>query len=126
MENIHDNQEENYELGYQASPSSVDQNEQQSPTEVTVYSTVSGDSFAYCRTNSETSAFSEHTDDNISCSDTIPSPLCWPAVKSPNQAVLSRLGMRHHKHVIDDKSDDQEAVDIGNLTSLSTYIRVFV
>ncbi|KAM7511984.1 hypothetical protein LguiB_010859 [Lonicera macranthoides] len=112
MENIHDHQEENYELGYQASPSSVDPNEQQSPTEATVYSTISSDSFAYCRTNSETSAFSEHTDDNISCSDTVPSPLCWPAVKSPNQAVLSRLRMRHHKHVIDDKPDDQEGVDI--------------
>ncbi|KAK6162326.1 hypothetical protein DH2020_002167 [Rehmannia glutinosa] len=97
------NSDENYELGYQPSPSSVDQS---LFTETTSYSTMSGDSFAYCRTNSEASAFSEHTDDN-SYSD-VASPHCWQGLKSPARAALSRLGMRQHKHGMDEEIMDLE------------------
>ncbi|PON92083.1 PRONE domain containing protein [Trema orientale] len=106
------NSDENYDLGYQPSPSSLDQNDQ-STTETPGYSTFSGDSFAYCRTNSETSAFSEPIDDQSYSSE--PSPSCWPGLKSGgvhNQAVLTRLGMKQHKNLVDDhKLDDQEALD---------------
>ncbi|XP_060218618.1 rop guanine nucleotide exchange factor 3 [Lycium barbarum] len=77
--------------GYQPSPS----------TETTGLSTLSGNSFAYCRTNSETSAFSEHTDEN-SCSETA-SPMSSRSLK-----VLSRLGMRQHKTI----ADDPDTVDL--------------
>lgn len=90
--------------GYQPSPSSVDD---QSPTETTGFSTLSGYSFAYCRTNSETSAFSEHTDEN-SWSET-GSPMSSRGMKSPTRAVLSRLGMRQHKSI----ADDPETIDLG-------------
>ncbi|KAA8520633.1 hypothetical protein F0562_014889 [Nyssa sinensis] len=101
--------DENYDLGCHPSPYSVDQNDQ-STTETTGYSTLSGDSFAYCRTNSETSVFSEPTADENTCSEA-PSPSGWPVMKSPNQDVLSKLGKRQPKHVMDDKPDDHQAAD---------------
>ncbi|XP_020547386.1 rop guanine nucleotide exchange factor 3 isoform X1 [Sesamum indicum] len=94
--------DENYELGYQPSPSSVDQTDQ-SLTDTTSCSILSADSFAYCRTNSEASAFSEHTD---SFSE-IASP-SWRGLKSPARAALSRLGMRQHKHGMDEEVMDLE------------------
>ncbi|KAK9273557.1 hypothetical protein L1049_018367 [Liquidambar formosana] len=102
--------EESYDLGYHPSPSSVDQNDQSTP-DASGYSMLSGDSFGYCRTNSETSAFSEPTDEN-SYSDE-PSPSLWSVTKSvtQNQAVLSRLGMKQHKHFTDHKPSDHEAID---------------
>ncbi|XP_059651411.1 rop guanine nucleotide exchange factor 3-like [Cornus florida] len=110
MENV-SNADENDDVGYHPSPSSVDQNDQSS-TETPGCSTLSGDSFTYCRTYSETSGFSEPTDDQNSCSDTA-SPSCWPVPKSPHQSVLSRFGMRNmHKLEGDKKPDDQEALDI--------------
>ncbi|KAL0397906.1 UNVERIFIED_CONTAM: Pentatricopeptide repeat-containing protein DOT4, chloroplastic [Sesamum calycinum] len=99
--------DENYELGYQPSPSSVDQTDQ-SLTDTTSCSILSADSFAYCRTNSEASAFSEHTD---SFSE-IASP-SWRGLKSPARAALSRLGMRQHKHGM-----DEEIMDLGELLYL--------
>lgn len=93
------NCDENYDLGCRPSPSSVDQ----SLTETTSYSV---DSFAYCRTSSEASAFSDHTDDH-SYSD-VASPLSWQGLKSPARAALSRLGMRQHKHGLDDEIMDLE------------------
>ncbi|XP_047250418.1 rop guanine nucleotide exchange factor 3 isoform X2 [Capsicum annuum] len=97
MENV-SSPDESYDVGYgyQASPSSVDD---QSPT-------LSGNSFAYCRTSSETSAFSEHTDET-SWSET-GSPMSSRGMKSPTRAVLSRLGMRQHKTI----ADDPETVDL--------------
>ncbi|KAH7577932.1 hypothetical protein ACOSP7_000987 [Xanthoceras sorbifolium] len=106
MENS-SNLDENYDLGYQPSLSSIDQNDHQSTTETPVYSTMSGDSFAYCRTYSETSAFSDPIDDNSSCSE--PSPSNWPPAKS-GQAVLSRSGMKQNKTGIENKVDDPEAM----------------
>ncbi|GMN44913.1 hypothetical protein TIFTF001_014105 [Ficus carica] len=109
MDNL-SNTDESYDLGYQPSPSSMDQNDQ-----TPGYSTLSGDSFAYCRTNSETSAFSEPLEYQSYSSE--PSPSFWPGSKSgggvhSNQAVLNRLGMNQHKNVVDhDKLDDQEALD---------------
>lgn len=111
MDNL-SNTDESYDLGYQPSPSSLDQNDR-----TPACSTFSGDSFAYCRTNSETSAFSETIDDQSYSSE--PSPSFWPGLKSggvhsSNQAVLTRLGMKQHKNVADhDKLDDQEALDSG-------------
>ncbi|MCD9645526.1 Rop guanine nucleotide exchange factor 2 [Datura stramonium] len=104
MDNV-SSPDESYDVGYgyQPSPSSVDD---QSPTETTGLSTLSGNSFAYCRTNSETSAFSEHTDEN-SWSET-GSPMSSRGMKSPTRAVLSRLGMRQHKTI----ADDPETVDL--------------
>lgn len=104
------NSDENYEMGYYPSPSSMDQTDQ-SPTETPSYSILSRDSFAYCRTISETSTFSEHTDDN-SYSE-IASPLCWPGRKSPTRASLSRLGMSQHGHCLDEKNRDEVSTDVG-------------
>ncbi|XP_047983026.1 rop guanine nucleotide exchange factor 3-like [Salvia hispanica] len=82
------NSDESYDAGYQPSPSSADH---------------SLDSFAYCRTNSEASAFSE----DHSCFEPA-SPLSWQGLKSPARAALSRLGMRQHKHGLDDEIMDLE------------------
>lgn len=108
MDNI-SSPDESYDMGYgyQPSPSSVDD---QSPTETTGLSMLSDNSFAYCRTNSETSAFSEHTDEN-SWSET-GSPMSSRSLKSPTRAVLSRLGMRQHKTI----ADDPDTVDLGKFT----------
>lgn len=90
------NSDDNYEMGYQPSPSSLDQND------------------SFCRTNSEVSAFSERTDDSSYC-DT-PSPVHWPAMKSPK---LSRLGMnQHNKNLEEDKSHDYATQDLGKFSSL--------
>lgn len=102
------NCDENYDLGYQPSRSSVDQTDQ-SAAETPLHSTFSADSFMYCRTNSETSVFSDGYSSDAS-------PSLWPVLKSGahNQAVLSRLGMKQHKNIIsDDKSEYQEALDAG-------------
>ncbi|KAL2461570.1 Rop guanine nucleotide exchange factor 3 [Abeliophyllum distichum] len=103
------NSDENSDMGYQPSASSLDQTDQ-SPTETTSYSIQSGESFAYCRTSSVTSAFSEHTDDN-SCSETA-SPNCWPGMKTPTRAALSRLGMKPHRYALDEKQQDEETMDL--------------
>lgn len=93
------------DMGYQPSLSSVDQTDH----ETTSYSMMSADSFAYCRTNSEASAFSEHTDDN-SFSE-VASPLSWQGLKSPARNALSRLGMRQHKHGV-----YEEIIDLGKVS----------
>ncbi|KAL2477710.1 Rop guanine nucleotide exchange factor 3 [Forsythia ovata] len=103
------NSDEKYEMGYHPSPSSLDQTDQ-SPTDTPSYSILSRDSFAYCRTNSETSAFSEHTDDH-SYSE-IASPICWPGTKSPMRAALSRLGMNQRRHCLDEKKRDEVTTDV--------------
>uniref|UniRef100_A0A2N9F7C0 PRONE domain-containing protein n=1 Tax=Fagus sylvatica TaxID=28930 RepID=A0A2N9F7C0_FAGSY len=96
---------DDYDLGYQPSLSSVDQNDQ-STSETPGRSTLSGSPCAYCRTNSETSAFSEPTDDNSFSSE--PSPLRWPVAKSRS---LTRLSMKPKKQVVDNKLDDNESTD---------------
>lgn len=102
--------DESYDLGYQPSRSSVDQTDN-SPTETTSYSTIGGDSFRHRRMYSEISASSELTYDS-SYSDT-PSPVCWPAMKSPDLAALTRLGKPPWKLGMDDKPENQEPEDIG-------------
>lgn len=104
--------DENFDLGYQPSPSSIDQNDQ-SAAETPVYSTMSGDSLVYCRTYSQTSGFSDPTDDHT-CYCSEPSPSHWPVNKSggaSNHPVLTRLGMKQHKN---DKLDDQESAEAGD------------
>jgi hypothetical protein len=101
---------DDYDLGYQPSPSSVDQNDQ-STSETPGHSTMSGSPFAYSRTFSETSAFSEPIDDSSFSSGPSPSP--WPVAKSRS---LSRLAMKPHKQAVDDhKLDDHddESTDSG-------------
>ncbi|KAK2353756.1 rop guanine nucleotide exchange factor [Trifolium repens] len=88
------------------STSSVDQNDHLI-SETPEYSPFSGDSFAYCRSNSEVSNLSEAIDDNSYASDPSPSP--WMSVK--HGAVLSRLGMKQRKHSLDDKSDDLDLLE---------------
>ncbi|KAL2477816.1 Rop guanine nucleotide exchange factor 3 [Forsythia ovata] len=107
------NSDEKYEMAYHPSPSSLDQTDQ-SPAGTPSYSILSRDSFAYCRTNSETSAFSEHTDDH-SYSE-IASPICWPGMKSPMRAALSRLGMNQRRHCLDEKKRDEVTTDVGEST----------
>lgn len=102
---------DDYDLGYQPSLSSVDQNDH-STSETPGRSTLSGSPYAYCRTNSETSAFSEQTDDNNSFSSE-PSPSRWPVAKSRS---LTRLGgMKPKKKILDDKLDDHETTNLGEL-----------
>ncbi|XP_062001423.1 rop guanine nucleotide exchange factor 3 [Rosa rugosa] len=99
------NSDENYDLGYQPSPSSMDQS-------VAETSTMSSDSFLYRRTNSDVSAFSGSVGDSSYSGEA--SPSCWPNVKSnlSNQTVLSRLGMKKRMNLTDDKLEDLEAVDL--------------
>ena len=101
--------DENYDLGYQASPSSLDQSDQSANG-----TPLSGDSFAHRRTSSEASAFSESLDDQSYSSE--PSPSFWPGSRSggnrQNQAVLTRVTMKQNSS---DKLDDNEASDTGFL-----------
>ncbi|KAH9732654.1 Rop guanine nucleotide exchange factor 2 [Citrus sinensis] len=103
------NSDETYDRGCRPSPSSIDQNDQTSTSETPVYSTMSADSFAYHRTNSETSAFSDPIDDNSSCSE--PSPSNWLVSRS-GQPALGRPEMRQQKTVVDKNLDDQESMDL--------------
>ncbi|KEH18857.1 putative PRONE domain-containing protein [Medicago truncatula] len=85
---------------------SSDQNDH-SISETPEYSPFSGDSFAYCRSNSEVSNLSETIDDNSYASDPSPSP--WMNVK--HGAALSRLGMKQRKHSLGEKSDDLDLLE---------------
>lgn len=89
---------------------SSDQNDH-SISETPEYSPFSGDSFAYCRSNSEVSNLSETIDDNSYASDPSPSP--WMNVK--HGAALSRLGMKQRKHSLGEKSDDLDLLESGLL-----------
>ncbi|GER57442.1 Rop guanine nucleotide exchange factor [Striga asiatica] len=102
--------DENCDLGHQFSPSNLDQIDQSPSTETSSHSIASADSFSYCRTNSEASAtFSEPTDDSNSYAD-VASPHSWQGLKSPVRAALSKLGMRQHKHGLDDEIMDLASV----------------
>ncbi|KAF9613944.1 hypothetical protein IFM89_013479 [Coptis chinensis] len=84
----------------------------QSNVDTSGYSTLSGDdSFAYCRTSSEISTFSEPTDDN-SCADGN-SPLRWSISKSVarSHAILTRIEMKQHIDAVKNNSHDHDAVD---------------
>ncbi|TYH95728.1 hypothetical protein ES332_A12G127000v1 [Gossypium tomentosum] len=112
MENS-SNSDENYDVGYQPSPCSTDPNDQ---------STMSGDSFVYCRTYSSTSVFSEPVDDHHSCCSEA-SPSCsshWSTRRSgglvpQKQALLTRLVTKQCKNSNADdhqKLDDLESLDL--------------
>ena len=121
MENS-SNLDENYDLGYQASPSSVDRNDQSVTGTPGGYSILSGDSFAYRRTSSsEASNFSELRDDYNYASES--SLSSWPGLKvGANRAVLSSLGMKQIRQSLDDKLDDCEIIDAGWLNGLCSYM----
>ncbi|TQE00519.1 hypothetical protein C1H46_013875 [Malus baccata] len=96
--------DEHYDLGYQPSPSSVDQTDHS-----LAETSTSGDSFMYRRTNSETSAYSESVDDSSNSGEA--SPWFYPNVKS-NPLSLTRLGLKqYNKNASDDKLEDHKAVD---------------
>ena len=101
--------------GYQPSPSSLDRNDQ-SAVETPGYSTMSGDSFMFGRTYSETSAFSDPIDDNSYSSEPSPSHLSATKSGAQHQAMLGRLEMKQQKQVADDELDDQESVRLGGVT----------
>ncbi|KZV13914.1 rop guanine nucleotide exchange factor 3-like [Dorcoceras hygrometricum] len=95
--------DENGYSGYHLSPSSIDQTDQ-SATETSIFSIHSSDSFAHCRTNSETSVYS----DDYSFAETS-SPFSWQGgLKSPVRGKLSRLGMMPHKDGMDEDIMDLE------------------
>uniref|UniRef100_A0A2P2JDE4 Rop guanine nucleotide exchange factor 3 n=2 Tax=Rhizophora mucronata TaxID=61149 RepID=A0A2P2JDE4_RHIMU len=102
--------DENSDLGYQPSSSSVDQNDQ-STAETPGYSTMSGDSFILGRTYSETSAFSEPIDEHSYSSE--PSPSHWPVTKpsAPIPAVIATVKMKQGARALDDKLVDPESID---------------
>ncbi|GAB4844486.1 hypothetical protein Ancab_037864 [Ancistrocladus abbreviatus] len=100
--------EDSYDPGYQPSPSSLDTNDQSTTPR---YSPMSAESYGYCRTNSEMSAYSEPTDSSSEGA----SPRRWPPPPrsmTPPQASPSRLGMKKYMSCIDDKQGDLEAIDI--------------
>ena len=71
-------------------------------------------SYPYCRTNSETSGFSEQmTDDFNSCSSETNSPVCWQGTgRSPYRPTLSRFGgMRRNDKI--EKGDNEKPTDYG-------------
>lgn len=85
------------------------------------FSTLSGDSFAYCRawTSSEASNsnLSETVDDSSYASDQ-PSPSRWTAVNKASGAKQaashSKLGMKLRKHSVDiNKLDGSDLLDSG-------------
>ncbi|ESW12783.1 hypothetical protein PHAVU_008G142300 [Phaseolus vulgaris] len=90
------NYDENSDAGYTSSPSNTP-----------AFSTVSGDSFAYCQT--WTSSESEIVDESSYASESSPSP--WRA--KPN--VLSKLGMKLCKHSMDDKLGGSDVLDSAEL-----------
>lgn len=112
-----DDLEEVSDLGFHSSPISSMEHDQ-SPTH-------SGSSFAYGRTNSETSGFSEHlTDDFNSCSSEANSPKNWPATgRSPYRPTLSRFGGMKRNHMLenDDKVNDQKPTDLGEFSLQFSY-----
>ncbi|KAE9595519.1 hypothetical protein Lal_00030619 [Lupinus albus] len=105
------NFDENSDVGYQPSHSSVDQNDH-SLTETASYSPISGDSLPYCRSNSEVSNFSEHIEDNGYASGES-SPFRWNTAKhGGSQASLSRLGMKQRRDSSDGKPDVLDLLDL--------------
>lgn len=109
------NSDGNCKLRYRPSFSSEDQIDQ-SAAETPVYSTVSSESFRYCRSsNSEASEFSEAIDDRSYSSEASPSQ--WPIIKSGrhNPIILSRLGLSQLQHDHDEKLVSLESVDSGGL-----------
>ncbi|KAL4361082.1 hypothetical protein GQ457_04G031510 [Hibiscus cannabinus] len=102
MENL-SNSDENYDLGYQLSPSSLDQSIPETPG----YSTFSGGSFVYGRTYSGISAFSDPVDGHSCFSEA--SPFHWATTTrsaAQNQAVLSRIGTKQLENNADEKQLD--------------------
>ncbi|RDY03841.1 Rop guanine nucleotide exchange factor 3, partial [Mucuna pruriens] len=90
------NFDENSDVGYHPSPSNTP-----------AFSTMSGDSFAYCQT--WTSSESETVDESSYASE--PSPSRWRA----KEDVFSKLGMKLRKHSMDDKLGDSDLLDSAEL-----------
>ncbi|XP_068645756.1 rop guanine nucleotide exchange factor 3-like [Aristolochia californica] len=97
------NSDETYDLESRPSEERIDR----SNTD-TGCSTQSGDLYRYSRTNSETSAYSETTDENNGSSP------FWAVTKpkSKSQAVLTRMAMKQPTHVAAEKPDSQEVIDL--------------
>ncbi|KAL2502470.1 PRONE domain containing protein [Forsythia ovata] len=96
MDNI-SNSDENYEMGYHHSPYSLDQT-YRSPAETPSYSILSRDSFAYCRTNSETRA------------ELYPLPTRLSHVRQSSARVLKTLSLRRCRLGVRDRSQAWRSV----------------
>lgn len=93
--------DQNFHLGFRPSSSSMDLNDQSTISETSGQSPASGYSFSYCRTSSDTSAFSDPTtDDSSFCTE-------------PSPSILARQGTRKYKVAAGEKVDDQDAMDSG-------------
>lgn len=91
--------DQNFHLGFRPSSSSMDLNDQSTISETSGQSPASGYSFSYCRTSSDTSAFSDPTtDDSSFCTE-------------PSPSILARQGTRKYKVAAGEKVDDQDAMD---------------
>ena len=109
---------ENHDLGYRL-PYIIDQNDG-----FTAHSsTHSNDSISYIRTYSQSSTFSDRTDNSSYSYEASPS-LGWPVnvetetPHSHSRPALTRLEMKQHKYDLDLKYDDGSAVDSGGVCSI--------
>ncbi|GJX12915.1 Rop guanine nucleotide exchange factor 3-like protein [Tanacetum coccineum] len=113
MEKLEDFEE--IDLGFESSTiSSLDHGDDHDHETTTLNSTLSGRSFAYYRTSSEASTFSEQLTNDDSCSSDAQSPVCWPgSVRSPYRPALSRFGaMKPNKFDVEDKLETLEPMDL--------------
>ncbi|XP_058764199.1 rop guanine nucleotide exchange factor 3-like isoform X2 [Vicia villosa] len=80
-------------------------------------SRMSGESFGYCRvwTSSDASNFSDSVDDSSYASEPSPFPSPSPSRWRDVKPGLSRLGMKLRKHSVDDKVDDNDLLDSGEV-----------
>ncbi|GJT90610.1 Rop guanine nucleotide exchange factor 3-like protein [Tanacetum coccineum] len=117
MEKLEDFEE--IDLGFESSTISLldhrDDHDHDHET-TTLNLTLSRRSFAYYRTSSEASTFSEQltNDDLNSCSSDAQSPVCWPgSVRSPYRPALSRFGgMKPNKFDVEDRLETLEPMDL--------------
>ncbi|XP_039683377.1 rop guanine nucleotide exchange factor 3 isoform X2 [Medicago truncatula] len=83
------------------------------------FSRLSGDSFGYCRvwtsSDASNSNFSDSVDDSSYASESSPLPSPSPSRWREAKPGLSRLGMKLRKHSIDDKLDENDLFDSGEL-----------
>lgn len=96
-------------LGFNPSPSDAGRNDR-TASEMPLRSSLSTESFMFCRTNSG----SESSEQGIYSSE--PSPLRWPSMKSGrhNQSMFVRLGLKELQQDGDEKMTTLHAEDLGS------------
>ncbi|XP_045793847.1 rop guanine nucleotide exchange factor 3-like isoform X2 [Trifolium pratense] len=105
---------DNCDVRYHLSPS-MDHSVSETPP----FSRLSGDSFGYCRvwtsSDASNSNFSDTLDDSSYASEPSPLPSPSPSRWRDVKPGLSRLGMKLRKQSVDDKLDDNDLLDSGEL-----------